>query len=205
VLSIGATGWACARLIVLLTDVRPYAGWYWLLAVASGIVIAVALPWMFVHGARGSARWPGWLLLGYTAAIVGGLRYYLSPRFTPPRTVSAVPPQPQPWFVLEIAGLSAVTLTFAAITLLILAAMVEVIAPGPVGGWLRAQRTRRASPNRPPGPVDERIPARLRRGAPGNRAGPWLRGEIHVRPGSLLWEPAAGSPGESRGLTGGNQ
>ena len=191
-LSSGGTGWACARLIVLLADVRPYTGWYWLLAVASGIVIAVALPCAFVRGARGSARWSGWLLLGYTVALVGGMRYYLSLRFTPPRSVPVVLPPPPPWFVLEIAGLSAVTLTFVAITLLILAVMVEVIAPGPVGGWLRAQRTRWASANRPPRPVDERIPARLRVEAPGAPAGPWLRGEIHVRPGSLLWEPATG-------------
>lgn len=191
-LSIGAMGFICARLIVLLADVRPYTGWYWLLAVASGIVIAVALPWAFVRGARSSARWSGWLLLGYTVALAGGMRYYLSLRFTPPGSVPAVLPPPSPRLVLEIAGLSAVTLTVAAITLLILAVMVEVIAPGPVGGWLRAQRTRRASANRPPGPADERFPARLRLETPGAPAGPWLRGEIHVRPGSLLWEPATG-------------
>jgi hypothetical protein len=139
-------GYVCARLIVLLADVRPYTGWHWLLAVASGIVIAVALPWAFVRGARGSARWSGWLLLGYTVAVVGGMRYYLSLRFTPPRSVPAVLSPPPPWFVLEIAGVSAEALTIAAITLLILAVLVEVIAPGLVGGWLRAQRTRRASP-----------------------------------------------------------
>ena len=191
-LSIGAMGYICARLIVLLADVRPYTGWYWLLAVASGIVIAIALPWAFVRGARGSGRWSGWLLVGYTAALAGGMRYYLSLRFSPPGIVPAVVPPPPPWFVLEIGGLSAVTLTFVAITLLILAAMVEVIAPGPVGGWLRARRTRRAGASRHPGPVDERIPARLRREALGAPAGQWLRGEIHVRPGSLLWEPATG-------------
>jgi hypothetical protein len=71
-------GYICARLIVLLADVRPYIGWYWLLAVASGIVVVVAPVWAVVAGFRSSARWPGWLLLGYIAALVGGMRYYLS-------------------------------------------------------------------------------------------------------------------------------
>jgi hypothetical protein len=190
-LSIGAMGYISTRLIVLLAEVRPYLGWYWLLAVASGIVIAVALPWAFVHGARSTARWAGWLLIGYTVALAGSVRYYLWLRFTPPISVPAVLPPPSSWFVLKIAWLSVVTLTLAAITLLILPVMAEVIAPGPVGGWLRAQRTRRASVNRRPGPVDERIPVRLRRET-GGPAGPWLRGAIHVRPGSLLWEPARG-------------
>lgn len=151
--SIGAMGYICARLIVLLADIRPYTGWYWLLAVASGIGIAVALPWVLVRGARGPAPHPGWLLLllGYAMALVVGMQYYLSLRFTPPGSVPAVLPPPSLWFVLEIAGLSAVTFTLMAITLLMLAVMVEIIAPGPVGGWLRAQRTRRASANRPPG------------------------------------------------------
>jgi hypothetical protein len=144
-LAIGAaaTGWAGGTFIVLLADVRPYTGWYWLLAVVGGIVIAVALPWALVRGARGSARWAGWLLLGYSAALVGGLRYYLSVRFTPPASVPAALPAPPPQFVLQMAGLSAEALTFVAITLLILAVMVEVIAPGPVGRWLRARRTPR--------------------------------------------------------------
>jgi hypothetical protein len=191
-LSIGAMGYICARFIVLLADVRPYTGWYWLLAVASGIGVAVALPWAYVRGARGSARWPGWLLVGYIMALAGGMRYYLSLRFTPPGSVPTALPPPPPWFVLEIAGLSAATFTLAAITLLLLAVMVEVVAPGPVGGWLLARRERRASASRSPGPVDERFPARLRLEAQGAPAGPWLRGEIHVRPGSLLWEPATG-------------
>jgi hypothetical protein len=41
---------------MLLADVRPYVGWYLLLAVACGIVVAVGLPWMLVRGFRGSAR-----------------------------------------------------------------------------------------------------------------------------------------------------
>lgn len=191
-LAAGVMGYISARFIVLLADVRPYTGWYWLLAVASGIVVAVVAPWALARGLRRSARWPGWLLLGYTVALAGGMRYYLSLRFTPPGSVSAVLPPPPPRLVLEIAGLSAVTLTFAAVTLLILAAMAEVIVPGPLGRWLRAQRTRRASASRRSGPVDERFPARLRLAALGAPAGPWLRGEIHVRPGSLLWEPAKG-------------
>jgi hypothetical protein len=145
----GATGWASAKCILLLADVKPYTGWYWLLAVAGGIVIAVALPWALVRAVRGPARWTGWLLVAYTAALVGGMRYYLSLRFTPPSSVPAVLPAPPPQFVLEIAGLSAEALTFVAVTLLILAVMVEVIAPGPVGGWLRARR-KPGPPTQPP-------------------------------------------------------
>jgi hypothetical protein len=144
----GALAWASAKLILLLADVRPYTGWYWLLAVAGGVVIAVGLPWALVRAARRPARWAGWLLLGYTGALVGGMRYYLSLRFTPPGSVPTVMPAPPPQLVLEIAGLSAEALTFVAITVLILAVMVEVIAPGPVGRWLRARRKPRPPAHR---------------------------------------------------------
>ena len=150
----GVMGYLCARLIVLLADVRPYTGWYWLLALAGGIVIAVAPPWALIRGARRPPRWLGWLLAGYVIALVGGMRYYLSLRFIPPSGAPAVLPPPPPRLVLEITGLSAVTFTMAAVTLLILAAMAEVFAPGSVGGWLRARHTRGAGANRPPGPGD---------------------------------------------------
>ena len=189
-IALAAMGFICVRLIVLLAEARPYTGWYWPLAVAGGIVAAVSLPWALVRTLRGSARWAGWLLVGYVAALGGGMRYYLGLRFTPPGGVTAARPSPPLWLVLDLAGLSAVTFTFAAITLLVLAAMAEVIAPGPVGGWLRAQRARRAVASRRTGPVDERFPVSLRHEAGGAPAGPWLRGEIRVRPGSLLWEPA---------------
>ena len=148
----GAMAWASAKFILLLADARPYTGWYWLLAVAGGIVIAVGLPWALVHGARspvrrarGRARWAGWLLIGYTVVLVGGMRYFLSVRFIPPSNVPAVAPAPPPQFLLELAGISAEAVTVVAITLLLLAIMVEIIAPGPVGRWLRARR-----PGRPP-------------------------------------------------------
>ena len=150
----GVTGYLCARLIVLLADVRPYTGWYWLLALAGGIVIAVAPPWALIRGARRPRRWLGWLLAGYTVALVGGMRYYLSLRFTPPSGAPAVLPPPPPWLVLEITGLSAVTFTMAATTLLILVAVAEVFAPGSVRSWLRARHARGAGANRPPGPAD---------------------------------------------------
>jgi hypothetical protein len=136
----GVAAWASAKFILLLADVRPYTGWYWLLAVAAGIVVAVALPWMLVRWALGPARWAGWLMLGYPIALAVGLRYYLSARFTPPSSVPGVVPAPPPLFVLEMAGLSAEALTFVVVTLLMLAFMVEVVAPGRVGRWLRARR-----------------------------------------------------------------
>lgn len=76
-------------------------------------------------------------------ALVGGMRYYLSVQFTPPSSVPAVVPAPPPRLVLEIVGLSAEAFTVVAITVLILAVMVEVVTPGPVGRWLRARRKRR--------------------------------------------------------------
>jgi hypothetical protein len=85
-----------------------------------------------------------------------------------------------------------VSLIVVAITLLILAALVGVAVPGSTGRWLRVRRTRPASAARHPGPVHEQFPARLRLEAPGGPAGRWLRGAVHVRPGSLLWEPAGG-------------
>ena len=112
-------------------------------------MIAVALPWALVRAARSPARWAGWLLLGYTVALVVGMRYYLSVRFIPPSSVAAAQPAPSPQFVLEMAGLSAEALTLVAVTLLLLAVMVEVIAPGPVGrlaaGSAQAQAATRAS------------------------------------------------------------
>ena len=139
-LSVGATGWVCDRFIMLLADVRPYVGWYWLLAVAGGIVIAVALPWAAIHGVRRSARWLLWLLLGYIMALAGGTQYYLSLGFTPPSSVPAVLPPPSLQTVLEIAGLSAVTLTYVAITLLLLAVMVDAIVPGRIARRRLARR-----------------------------------------------------------------
>jgi hypothetical protein len=195
VLALGAvaTGYVCARLIVLLADVRPYTGWYLLPAVAIGIVVAVAFPWACVRAFRSPARWAGWLLPVYAMAVVGGMRYYLLLRFTPPGSVPAVLPPPPLWFVLEIVGLSAVSFSIAAVTLLILAVMAEVIAPGPVGGRVRAWSVRRERAVGHPGSAGARFPARLRAEAPGGPEQKWLRGAIHVRPGSLRWEPDAGS------------
>jgi len=72
---------------MLLADVRPYVGWYLLVAVVCGIVVAVALPWILVREFRASPQWAGWALLIYTGTLV---------------------------------------------------------APGPIGRWLRAWRSRRA-------------------------------------------------------------
>jgi hypothetical protein len=75
----------------------------------------------------------------------------------------------------------------------LLVILVGAIAPGLGAGWLRAWGTRRASAPRKPRPFDKSIPARLRLVPPdGGLTGRWLRGAIHVRPGSLLWEPGRG-------------
>ena len=148
-LVVGITGWASARFAALLADVRPYTGWYWYLALAAGIVIAVAPVWVLsrraaraaraARGARGTARWPGWLLAGYVLVMAGGIKYYLSLRYTPPPSGVTVAP-PSALFVFEMAGLAAETLIMVAITLLLLAVTAEIIAPGPVGRWLRSLR-----------------------------------------------------------------
>ena len=195
VLSTGAVGYACFRYIALLANVRPYMGWYWPLAMAAGIAVAVGLPWMFVRKARNSSgRWQRWAVTGYVLALGAGMPYYWGVRFNaPPAGVPATLPQPPLWFALIIAGLSAVALTIAAIALLLLVVLVEAIAPGLVASRLRARGIRRASAPRKPGPFDESIPARIRLVPPdGGLTGRWLRGVIHVRPGSLLWEPGRG-------------
>jgi hypothetical protein len=79
--------------------------------------------------------------------MVGGMKYYLSLRYTPaPPGVTIAPPSPL--FVLQMTGLAAETLIMAAITLLLLAVAAELIWPGPVGGWVR--RHFRSSQQPPP-------------------------------------------------------
>lgn len=186
-------GYVCARLTGLLADARPYTGWYWLLAVTTGIVVAIAAPWASVLVARSRARWAGWPLVGYMMALAGGMRYFLLLRFTPPGRVPAVLPPPPLWVVLEIAGLSAEATTIAAITLLMLAVMAEVVAPGLVGHRVRAWRVRRAGAARNHTAAGASFLVRLRVLTPGSAAGRWLHGGIRVGPGSLLWEPATGA------------
>jgi hypothetical protein len=162
-LSTGTTGYACFRYIALLANVRPYMGWYWPLAVAAGIAVAVGLPWAFVRKARSSSgRWQGLAVTGYVLALGVGMPYYWGVRFNaPPVGVPVALPQPPLWFALMIAGLSAVALTIAAIALLLLVALVEAIAPGLVAGWLRARGIRRASAPRKPGPFVSRNLSRV--------------------------------------------
>lgn len=198
-LATGTLGYACFRYIALLADVRPYMGWHWPLAVAAGIAVAAGLPWAFVSKARSSSgRWQGLALTGYVLALCAGMRYYWGVRFNaPPVGVPIALPQPPLWFALLIAGLSAVALTSAAIALLLLVTLVWSIAPRLVAGRLRALgtplRTRRTSAPWKPRPFDKSIPARLRLVPPdGGLTGRWLRGVIHVRPGSLMWEPGRG-------------
>ena len=162
-LGTGTTGYACFRYIALLADVRPYMGWYWPLAVAAGIAVAVGLPWAFVRKARSSSgRWQGLAVTGYVLALAAGMPYYWGVRFNaPPAGVPVALPQPPLWFAVIIAGLSAVALTIAAIALLLLVVLLEAIAPGLVAGWLRASRLRPSTSRRqPPCP---RTPTRRRR------------------------------------------
>jgi hypothetical protein len=194
-LGTGTMGYGCFRYIALLANVRPYMGWYWPLAVAAGIAVAVGLPWAFIRKARNSSgRWQGLAVAGYVLALGVGMPYYWGVRFNaPPVGVPIALPQPPLRFALMIAGLSAVALTIAAITLLLLVILVGTIAPGLFAGPLRVWGIRRASAPRKPRPFDTSIPARLRLVPPdGGPTGRWLRGVIHVRPGSLLWEPGRG-------------
>lgn len=194
-LGTGAMGYVLVRYIALLADVRPYMSWYWPLAVVAGIAVAAGLPWAFFRKARGSSgRWQGLAVTGYVLALGAGMTYYWGVRFNaPPVGVPVALPQPPLWFALVIAGLSAVALTIAAIALLLLVILVEAIAPGLVAGWLRTWGIRRASAPPKRRPFDRSIPARLRLVPPdGGLTGRWLRGVIHVRPGSLLWEPGRG-------------
>ena len=194
-LATGTMGYACFRYIALLEDVRPYMGWHWPLAVAAGIAVAVGLPWAFVSKARSSSgRWQGLALTGYVLALCIGMRYYWEVRFNaPPVGVPIALPQPPLWFALLIAGLSAVALTSAVIALILLVTLVWSIAPRLAAGRLRALGIRRTSAPWKPRPFDKSIPARLRLVPPdGDLTGRWLRGVIHVRPGSLLWEPGWG-------------
>jgi len=194
-LGTGTLGYGCFRYIALLADVRPYMGWHFPLAVASGIAVAVGLPWAFVTKTRSSSgRWQGFALAAYVLALCTGMRYYWGVRFNaPPVGVPIALPQPPLWFALLIGGLSAVAFTSAVIALLLLVILVGTIAPKLVAGRLRAWRVRRASAPRKPRPFDKTIPARLRLVPPdGGLTGGWLRGVIHVRPGSLLWEPGRG-------------
>ncbi|HEX3515379.1 MAG TPA: hypothetical protein VHT26_15405, partial [Trebonia sp.] len=188
-------GYACFRYISLLANVRPYMGWHWPLAVAAGIAVAVGLPSAFIRKAHSSSgRWQGSALTGYVLALGAGMTYYWGVRFNAPLVgVPVALPQPPLWFALVIAGLSAVALTIAAIALLLLVILVEAIAPRLFAGPLRVWSIRRVSAHRKPRPFDTSIPARLRLVPPdGGLTGRWLRGVIHVRPGSLLWEPGRG-------------
>ena len=171
---------------LLLADVRPYTGWYWCLAVAAGIVIAVAPVWALSRGtvwarAARAARAPGpagpagcWP--GTSVVMAGGIKYYLSLRYTPPPSGVTVAP-PSALFVFEMAGLAAETLIMAAITLLLLAVTAEIIAPGPVGRWLRSLRKQKhhrlatlRGPRTPP--TERRSRTGRPRGRPGRRPRP---------------------------------
>jgi hypothetical protein len=170
-------------------------GWYWPLAVAAGIAVAVGLPWAFIRKARSSSgRWQRLAVTGYVVALGCGMTYYWGVRFNaPPVGVPVALPQPPLWFALVIAGLSAVGLTIAAIAVLLLVILVEAIAPGLGAQWLRAWVIRRTSAPRKQRRFDKSIPARLRLvPQDGGPTGRWLRGVIYVNPGSLLWEPASG-------------
>jgi hypothetical protein len=142
-------GYICARMCMLLADVRPYLGWQWYAAVAGGIVVAIALPWALFAGFRGGlARWTGWLLIGCMAALTFGLHYYLGVRFTPPLYGPAVLPAPRLLFLLLLAGLTVEALTYAAVTLLMVLVLAWLIAPGQLERWRQARRSRRSRARR---------------------------------------------------------
>ena len=102
----------------LLARTCAYLGLDAVLPVAVGTAAAIVVPWGYARGARRdvTARWPMLLLVGYTCALVGGMRYYLGLKFhhAGPRPLG-LPPLA---FQAQLAGLAAEVLTWAASDLL---------------------------------------------------------------------------------------
>jgi hypothetical protein len=196
-LSLGtvAIGGACAAMSWLLARICAYLGLDAVLPVAIGIAAAIVVPWGYSRGTGRdvTARWPTWLLMGYTFALIAGMRYYLSLRF---RVAGTRPPGMPPLALLaQVAGLAAEVLTFAVLTLLLIAVSILALVPAD-----RLPRLRRVMParwrrNRADSPAtrvrDDRVPVRLRLARP-DEHGKWLRGAMRMAPGSLIWEPAKG-------------
>src|SRR5215472_1309062 len=104
----------------LLARICAYLGLDAVLPVAAGIAAAIVVPWGYAVGGRRdvTARWPLWLLMGYTFALIAGMRYYLSLRF---RNAGPRPPGLPPLALqAQVAGLAAEVLTFAVLTLLLI-------------------------------------------------------------------------------------
>jgi hypothetical protein len=184
-----------ALMFRLLARTCAYLGLDAALPVAAGFAAAIVVPWSYARGARRdvTARWPMWLLVGYTCALVGGMRYYLSLKFhhAGPRP----PGLPPLAFQAQLAGLAAEVLTWAFLTLLLVVVTVLVVVPSarlPRLRRLMSARSRRDRAGSPTGRLrDDRLPVRLRLIGP-DEHGEWLRGAMRMAPGSLIWEPAKG-------------
>jgi len=179
----------------LLARTCAYLGLDAVLPVAVGTAAAIVVPWGYARGARRdvTARWPMLLLVGYTCALVGGMRYYLGLKFhhAGPRPLG-LPPLA---FQAQLAGLAAEVLTWAALTLLLISLTILLLVPA--GRLPRLRRLMSARPRRdhvgsPTGRLrDDRLPVRLRF-IGSDEHGKWLRGAMRMAPGSLIWEPAKG-------------
>lgn len=184
-----------AAMFWLLARTCAYLGLDAVLPVGMGIAAAIVVPWCYVRGARRdvTARWPAWLLTGYTFALVAGMRYYLSIRF---RHAGSRPPGLPPLaFQAQVAGLAAEVLTIGVLTLLLIAATILLVVPAGRLPRLRRVLSVRSRRDRADSPgaclPDDRLPARIRLVGPDEHR-KWLRGAMRMAPGSLIWEPAKG-------------
>lgn len=188
-------GGITAVMFTLLARTCAYLGLDAVPPVVAGIAAAIVVPWNYARGARRdvTARWPMWLFIGYTCALVGGMRYYLSLNFhhAGPRP----PGLPPLAFQVQLAGLAAEVLTWAVLTLLLIAVTVLLVVPAgrlPRLRRLMSARSRRDRASSPTGRLrDDRLAVRLRFTGP-DEHGKWLRGAMRMAPGSLFWEPAKG-------------
>jgi hypothetical protein len=181
-------GFLAIRMIVPLAEVRPAYGGYWPLMVAAGFAVAVGAPVLYGRAMPSAAwsRWPVVLLLGYGAAMVTGMAYFLGIHVN--KAAASVPYTGAPplRLLLQLAALAftATCLTGLAILLLVI--------PLAEPALRRRARTRSRTTAGPRSPQPSKLPVRLRAVTVAS-PGKWLRGTLRLEPGSLLWEPAAGT------------
>ena len=101
-----AMGLCCARLIGLIAAIAPYLGWSWLIALAGGAMLLVIPIWALAAGLKSWPRQARWLSVGYAAAAVFAMQYYLPRHLTPPTLAKSQPlPAAPVSFDFQVAGL----------------------------------------------------------------------------------------------------